>query len=60
MQFVSHGHVVDLSKEAVTPHQLFLGGVLEVGKALLHDRDRTVGTSLLSQVGPSRGGGAWE
>ena len=42
MQLAPRRHAVDLSEEAVAPRQLLLGGVFEVGKALLHDRWQTV------------------
>ena len=55
MQLAPRRHAVDLSEEAVAPRQLLLGGVFEVGKALLHDRWQTVGMPLLSQVGLPQG-----
>ena len=42
VQFAPRRHAVDLGQEAVAPRQLLLGGVFEVGKALLHDRWQTV------------------
>jgi hypothetical protein len=50
MQLRSRRHLVDLCEEAVTPRQLFLGGVFEVGKTLLHGRLVTGERALLSQV----------
>ena len=37
VQLAPRRHAVDLGQEAVAPRQLFLGGVLKVGKTLLHD-----------------------
>lgn len=38
VQLSSRRHAIDLVEETVAPSQLLLGGVLEVGKAVLHDR----------------------
>src|SRR5690606_25575493 len=38
MQLAPRRGLVDLCKKAVAPRQLLLVGVLEIGEALLHDR----------------------
>jgi hypothetical protein len=50
MQPAPRSDAVDLSEETVTPRDLLLGGVLEVGEALLHGRWRAGNMALLSQV----------
>ena len=55
MQLAPRCHAVDLREKTVAPRQLFLGGVFEVGEALLHGRWQTVGMPLLSQVGLPQG-----
>ena len=53
-------HAIDISEKKVAPRELFLGGVFEVGEALLHDRWRARNVALLSQVAAPSGTGATE
>jgi len=49
VQLAPRRYVINLSEKTVAPRELFLGGVFEVGEALLHDRWRARNVASLSQ-----------
>lgn len=60
VQLAPRCHVICLSWKTVAPRELFLGGVFEVGKALLYDLWRARNVASLSQVAAPAGTGAAE